>query len=169
MFTPCWDTALFYAVWLHSSTSEESPGWKPATLDENTSAAWTQKTINAYKNEWNANSSFTVLSGHICLAAPSCRLVPGHAGLSFWAIPSAAPHWRSPSGGTRRPAPTSVWPVRSVYALGRALSVSLLPLLQFLGPSATDNGVLFAETSTAWMRINHVRTDQCLFIQLNNV
>lgn len=90
-----------------------------------------------------------VIHSHICLAAPSCRLVPGHAGLSFWAIPSAAPHWRSPSGGTRPPAPTSVWPVRSVYALGRALSVSLPPLLQFLGPSATDNGVLFAETSTA--------------------
>lgn len=99
---------------------------------------------------------------YIGLAAPSCRLVPGHAGLSFWAIPSAAPHWQSPSGGTQPPAPTSVWPVRLVYALGWALSVSLPPLLQSLVPSATDNCVsLFAETSTASMRINHVRTDKC--------
>ncbi len=76
---------------------------------------------------------------YTCFATPSYRLVLGHAALFFWAIPSAAPHWRSLSGGTQPPAPTSAWPVRPASALGWALSVSSPPLLHFLGSSVTTD------------------------------
>lgn len=90
----------------------------------------------------------------LCFGAPSCRLVPGRAALFSWATPSPALRWRSPLGGTRPPAPTSVSPVRSVCAPRRALSGSLTPLLHFLGVSAPIN---FEEVSiTFWIFITFV-------------